>query len=337
MSTEPVTYRDAGVDIEEADALVEKIKDKVKSTCGDRVVSGVGGFACLYDIGHDKLLAAGTDGVGTKLKIAQMLGRHDSIGIDLVAMCVNDILCTGARPLFFMDYFATGKLDSGVAASVIDGVVEGCTQSGAALIGGETAEMPGMYADGEYDLAGFAVGEVMRDDVIDGARIAEGDTLIGLLSSGCHSNGYSLVRKLIGGDDTALLERCLEPTRIYWNAVDAVLSHDRGLVSGMAHVTGGGLLNVARMNGGFDYVIDAVPEGDMLPEIFGVLRERSKLDAGELYRTFNMGIGFVIATPAPGEVETLLDAAGYGHMRAGSVQNGSGEVVLKLEGAEIKL
>jgi len=247
-----ITYKDAGVDIEKGDALVEKIKLKVKSTYGDRVRSGVGGFACLYEVG-DRLLAAGTDGVGTKLALAKKLDKHDTIGIDLVAMCVNDILCTGAQPLFFMDYLATGKLDVDTANHVLDGIVEGCLQSECALIGGETAEMPGMYGNGEYDLAGFAVGEVKPADVLDGSRVNEGDVLIGLPSSGFHSNGYSLVRKLIKDDETALMQAALTPTKIYWKAIKGLL--EKQLLNGVSHVTGGGLLNIPRINEGFAYQI----------------------------------------------------------------------------------
>jgi phosphoribosylformylglycinamidine cyclo-ligase len=298
-----ISYKDAGVDIEAGDALVEKIKARVKSTCGDRVVSGVGGFAALYDIGHGKLLAAGTDGVGTKLKIAQMLGKHDTIGIDLVAMCVNDVICTGASPLFFLDYFATGRLDIGVADQVIGGIVDGCNQSGMALIGGETAEMPGMYADGEYDLAGFAVGEVMRDRLVDGSQVADGDALVALPSSGLHSNGFSLVRKLIADSEQALLEKVLTPTRLYVEAARRA----RPFVKAFAHITGGGLANIPRMNGSYRYVLDSLPAMDDIDSVFGEMARRSQLDFQSLYQTFNMGLGLVMATDNP---EGLIKALG---------------------------
>ncbi|TNE32710.1 MAG: phosphoribosylformylglycinamidine cyclo-ligase [Alphaproteobacteria bacterium] len=322
-----LSYKDAGVDIEKGDALVEKIKARVSGTYGENVISGVGGFACLYRIAENKLLAAGTDGVGTKLKIAQILNKHDTIGIDLVAMCVNDILCTGALPLFFMDYLATGTLDTGVADDVIAGIIEGCTQSGAALIGGETAEMPGMYQNGEYDLAGFAVGEVAADRVIDGDKIAAGDTLIGLPSSGFHSNGYSLIRKLVGMNDRALLELCLIPTRIYKNAADAVLKKN-GLANGMAHITGGGLLNIARMNTGFDYHITDMPQEGERPKVFDAVLNGSGIETAELYRSFNMGIGFVIATRDAEKTSTILMAAGEAPRIIGTVENGTGQVLL---------
>jgi len=317
------SYRDAGVDVERGDAFVARIKEKVKSTYGARVVSGIGGFAALYDMG-DKLLAAGTDGVGTKVKLAQMLDRHDTIGIDLVAMCVNDVICTGARPLFFLDYIATGKLELPVAEAIVSGTVDGCKQAEAALIGGETAEMPGVYAAGEYDLAGFCVGEVAKPYLIDGGQIREGDALIALPSSGVHANGYSLVRKLVRPDEKELMRACLTPTRIYWKAVQRVLPH----VTGMAHITGGGFANVPRMNENFDYIIDAVPPMDEIPPVFGVLAERSGLAAAELYRTFNMGVGFVIATREPEAVMQKLATTGEKCRRIGHIRAGTGRVVV---------
>lgn len=232
-------YKDSGVNIEKGELLVAKIRRMVRSTYGERVREGVGGFASLYEMG-DRLLAAGADGVGTKLRVAQILGRHDTIGVDLVAMCVNDILCTGARPLFFMDYLATGRLDLEIAEAVIRGIVFGCEQSGAALIGGETAEMPGMYGNGEYDLAGFAVGEVRSADLVDGSGVSPGDAMIGLASSGLHSNGFSFVRKLVGEGETGLLEEALTPTRIYVKIVLELLARFPGQIRGLAHITGGG-------------------------------------------------------------------------------------------------
>ena len=315
-----ITYADAGVDIERGDEFVERIKALVKSTYGERVMSGIGGFAALYKIGGGKLLAAGTDGVGTKVRLAQMLDKHDTIGIDLVAMCVNDIICTGARPLFFLDYIATGKLDLRVAEEIIKGIVEGCLQSGAALIGGETAEMPGLYKDGEYDLAGFAVGEVEEKCVLDGKNIAKGDTLIALASSGIHSNGFSLVRKLVKESEKQLMADCLTPTRIYWNCVKDVFP----LIKGMAHITGGGLANIPRMNEGFDYELDNLPGLDDIPTVFGEMVRRSGLDGAELYQTFNMGLGLVIATDKPDALKTAL--AGERFWTIGRVITGSGQV-----------
>jgi len=323
------TYKDSGVDIEKGEALVEKIKAKVKGTYGSRVRAGVGGFACLYEVSPGKLLAAGTDGVGTKLKIAQNLNIHDTIGIDLVAMCVNDILCTGAKTLFFMDYLATGALDVGVGEEIIQGVIEGCEQSGAALIGGETAEMPGMYKGGEYDLAGFAVGEVMEENLIDGTKLSEGDVLIGLPSTGVHSNGFSLVRKLIKDDEVDLLKLALTPTKIYCKLIEKLMETHPEAIKGMAHITGGGMTNIARMNKNFDYVIDSLPKLDEIPEIYPVLKERSGLGDIELYTTFNMGVGFVIATSSPNEITDTLKGLGEKYYVLGKVEKGSGKVSLK--------
>lgn len=298
-------YKEAGVDIEKGDAFVEKIKSKVKKTYGARVLEGVGGFACLYDMGDDRILAAGTDGVGTKLMLAQKLGIHNTVGIDLVAMCTNDVLCTGAKPLFFMDYLATGKLDVETAALIVEGVVEGCLQSKAALIGGETAEMPGMYSNGEYDLAGFCVGEVYKKDLLGGDKVKKGQTLIALGSSGAHSNGFSLLRKLIKDDERDLLELALTPTKIYENDLRPLIN--KGLICSAAHITGGGLTNIARVNKNFDYKITSLPGLDEISPIFSVLKTRSKLDDIELYRTFNMGMGVVISTDRPEEALKLLD------------------------------
>lgn len=313
------TYKDAGVDIERGDEFVERIKAKVQSTYGDRVASGIGGFAALYKMGEDKLLAAGTDGVGTKVKIAQMLDRHDTVGIDLVAMCVNDVICTGAKPLFFLDYIATGVLELPVAEALVTGIVEGCKQSEAALIGGETAEMPGLYGAGEYDLAGFCVGEVEVKNLIDGSRVKAGDTLIALASSGIHSNGFSLVRKLVKEDETALLEQCLTPTRIYWPVVKAVLPQ----VNAMAHITGGGLSNIPRMNDAFDYIIDFLPGLNDIPPVFGEMVKRSGLEGKDLYETLNMGIGFVFATSEPDALSQKLEELGERFWRIGHVEKGS--------------
>ena len=322
-----VTYKDAGVDIERGDEFVERIRARVASTYNSRVLSGVGGFAALYKMGGDKLLATGTDGCGTKVKVAQTLNKHDTIGIDLVAMCVNDVICTGATPLFFLDYLATGKLELGIAEAIIEGVVRGCEQSEAALIGGETAEMPGVYGQGEYDLAGFCVGEVETSALVDGSRIEEGDTLIALPSSGAHSNGFSLVRRLIRENETDLLLQALEPTRIYWPVVKELLP----VVRGMAHITGGGLSNIPRMNGAFDYVIESLPILDEIPPILGELKKRSGLDGRELYETFNMGIGFVFATGEPAKFTQKLQQLGEPHWVIGHAAKGAGRAVVRTQ------
>ena len=330
--SKPLTYKDAGVDIEQGDALVEKIKAKVASTYGSRVISGVGGFACLYDIDGDRMLAAGTDGVGTKLMIAQRLGIHHTIGIDLVAMCANDVLCTGAKGLFFMDYLATGKLELGVAEQILDGIVEGCKQAKLALIGGETAEMPGMYAPGKYDLAGFAVGELSRSTLLDGSQIKPGDTLVGIASSGIHSNGLSLARRLeqVGVDDSEYLKSLLTPTHIYTSEINQL--QNAQLVTGLAHITGGGLMNVARMSKSVGYIIDGFPSLNEVSPIFETLTVRSQLPPEELFRTFNMGIGMVVATPNPKETLNLLASMGRKAWTIGRVIEGDGELQFVMSG-----
>jgi len=323
-----ITYKDAGVDIERGDEFVERIKAKVRSTYSDRVMSGVGGFAALYKMHGGKLLATGTDGVGTKVKLAQVLNKHDTVGIDLVAMCVNDIICTGATPMFFLDYLATGKLELEVAESIIDGIVEGCKQAEASLVGGETAEMPGLYGEGEYDLAGFAVGEVDEAALIDGQKIKEGDAIFALASAGFHSNGYSLVRKMVKEHETKLMQDCLTPTRIYWKTVKDILP----LANGMAHITGGGLGNVPRMNGAFDYVLEYLPKLDEIPSVFGEMVNRCGLDGKELYETFNMGMGFMIATSEPENLAARLSALGEKFWKVGHVVKGQGNTVVRAGG-----
>lgn len=331
----PITYKDAGVDIERGDALVEKIKSKVQSTYGKRVLSGVGGFACLYDIDGDRMLAAGTDGVGTKLMIAQKLGIHNTIGIDLVAMCSNDVLCTGAKGLFFMDYLATGQLDLGVSEQILDGIIEGCRQAKLALIGGETAEMPGMYPPGKYDLAGFAVGEVFKDSLIDGQKVRVGDRLIGIESSGVHSNGLSLARRLAKENDDDFLHALLTPTKIYTDAIEALQKEN--LVNGLAHITGGGLSNIGRVNSNFNYNVDAFPNLEELPPIIKTLKIRSKLPDNELFRTFNMGVGMVIITSRPSDCMTVLNTLNVRSWDIGEVTSGQGEVNLIQNNHIIKL
>ncbi len=326
-----ITYKDSGVDIDAADNLVESIKAKVQSTYGSRVTQGIGGFACLYDMEDDRYLAAGTDGVGTKVKYAQKLNKHNTIGIDLVAMCVNDVLCTGAKPLFFMDYLAVGKLDVGVAEQILDGVIEGCKQSGCALIGGETAEMPGVYPDGSYDLAGFSVGEVYKDELLDGSKVNSGDTIFALASSGLHSNGFSLVRQLVKEDELELMEQCLTPTKIYWNIINKINKLDKDIIKGMAHITGGGLTNIARINKDMDYNINYLPDVDQMPAVFYEIAKRSGLSHLELYKTFNMGIGMVIITDKPNELSEFLKSENEIHGVIGQVSQGTGKVSVNYE------
>ena len=337
--TNGLTYRDAGVDIDAGDALIERIKPFAKRTLRPEVLAGIGGFGGLVEIGkryRNPVLVAGTDGVGTKLMLAFALGRHDTVGIDLVAMSVNDILVQGAEPLFFLDYYATGKLDVAVAADVIKGIAAGCEQSGCALIGGETAEMPGMYAPGEYDLAGFAVGVVEREGIIDGRSIVAGDVVLGLSSSGPHSNGFSLIRRIVAAsgadlrssfleardsipDSITLGDALMAPTRIY---VKPLLALMRELpVKGMAHITGGGLVeNVPRM---LPPGLQARLARDawMRPPIFDWLQRHGNVADAEMHRVFNCGIGMavVVAAEHAERAWRFLDAAGERATRIGAI------------------
>ena len=311
----PITYRDSGVDIDAGDELVERIKPLIRRSMRPEVLGGLGGFGALVEVPVDRyrrpVLVSGTDGVGTKLRLAIDTGRHDTIGIDLVAMCANDVVVQGAEPLYFLDYYATGHLDVAVAESVIRGIVEGCVQAGAALVGGETAEMPGMYAAEDYDLAGFCVGIVEKDRIIDGTETQAGDVVIGLRSSGPHSNGYSLIRKLIqvakAGPDTLLegkrlYDLLLAPTRIYVKPVLALLAKIR--VHGIAHITGGGLLeNIPRVvPDGLEIILD---RSRWPTAVFSWLQRTGNLPDTELYRTFNCGIGMTLSV-APGDVDIAL-------------------------------
>jgi len=319
-----LSYRDAGVDIDAGDALVERIKPLAARTRRPGLLSGIGGFGGLFQVPagyREPVLVSGTDGVGTKLKLAFALDVHDTIGIDLVAMSVNDILVQGAEPLFFLDYFACGHLDVDTAAAVVGGIARGCEQSGCALLGGETAEMPGMYPDGEYDVAGFAVGVVERSQIIDGSRVQVGDRLLGLASSGPHSNGYSLVRKVLEkalGEVSAqalqqplegrpLSEHVMAPTRIYVKSLLRGLRDAAQPIHGLAHITGGGLVeNVPRM----------LPEGVTAhmeasrwqrPPVFDWLQQQGGIDTAEMHRVFNCGIGMVLAV-APADVAAVTRA-----------------------------
>ena len=312
-----LTYRDAGVDIDAGDALVEKIKPYAKRTMRPGVLAGIGGFGALFEMPkgyREPVLVSGTDGVGTKLKLAFELGRHDTIGIDLVAMSVNDILTLGAEPLFFLDYYACGKLDVATAADVVKGIAAGCEQAGCALIGGETAEMPGMYTPGEYDLAGFAVGVVEKSKIIDGAAIAAGDAVLGLASNGAHSNGYSLIRKIIAARNIDLSGRLgsdkladlvLAPTRIYVKPVLELLKHTA--VKGIAHITGGGLTeNIPRVLGsGLAARIDRAAWP--LPPLFAWLKQQGHVADDEMLRVFNCGIGLVLVV-SPEDAQSAIDA-----------------------------
>lgn len=328
----PLSYRAAGVDIDAGERLVENIKPYAKFTMRPEVLAGIGGFGALFEISkkyRNPVLVAGTDGVGTKLKLAFESGNHDTVGMDLVAMSVNDILVQGAEPLFFLDYFACGKLDVDTATRVVKGIAAGCEQSGCALIGGETAEMPGMYPEGEYDLAGFAVGAVEKDHIITGLTIQEGDVVLGLASSGAHSNGYSLIRKIIEKNDTdlsadfngkPLIDVIMAPTRIYVKPLLELMKHVQ--LKGMAHITGGGLVeNIPRV----------LPEGVaailkkeawVMPPLFHWLQQQGNVADSEMHRVFNCGIGMAIIV-APEFADTamqLLEAAGETVWRIGAIR-----------------
>ncbi|HCG8475453.1 TPA: phosphoribosylformylglycinamidine cyclo-ligase [Vibrio parahaemolyticus] len=302
-----LSYKDAGVDIDAGNALVDRIKGAVKRTRRPEVMGGIGGFGALCELPtkyKQPVLVSGTDGVGTKLRLALDMNKHDTIGIDLVAMCVNDLIVQGAEPLFFLDYYATGKLDVDTAADVVSGIADGCVQAGCALIGGETAEMPGMYEGEDYDVAGFCVGVVEKEDVIDGTKVAAGDALIAVGSSGPHSNGYSLIRKILevsGADkneelaDRTIGEHLLEPTKIYIkSALKMIEKHD---IHAISHITGGGFWeNIPRvLPEGTKAVIDG--NSWEWPIIFKWLQEKGNVETHEMYRTFNCGVGLVVALP----------------------------------------
>ncbi|MFM1815420.1 MAG: hypothetical protein RLZ98_2115 [Pseudomonadota bacterium] len=338
------TYRDAGVDIDAGNALVEAIKPLAASTRRSGADANLGGFGGLFDLKAagftDPVLVAANDGVGTKLKIAIDTGRHDTVGIDLVAMCVNDLVVQGAEPLFFLDYFATGKLDVQVARAVVAGIAEGCRQAGCALIGGETAEMPGMYATGDYDLAGFAVGAVERGQILPRQDVADGDVIIAIASSGPHSNGYSLIRRLVADSGlgwdapapfdpgTTLADALLRPTRIYVKALLGAI-RDTGAVKALAHITGGGLTeNIPRV----------LPDGVCAeinldtwkaPAVFRWLMSTGRFDVAELVRTFNAGIGMVVVADAAqaNAITTSLSSSGHEVFTIGSIRRGDGERV----------
>lgn len=287
------SYEHAGVNRQAADRFVEKIAKLSRTTLNKKVKAAIGGYASLFALDSKRLIAASTDGVGTKLKLAFQLNQHDTVGIDLVAMSVNDLLCVGAQPLFFLDYFATGKLDLGVGEKVLEGIVEGCRQAGCALVGGETAEMPDFYSKGEYDLAGFAVGTVAAEKVLPEKKISPGDVLIGLASTGCHSNGFSLIRKILARkrESASWVRELLTPTQIYVKAIEPLLN--AGLLRGMAHITGSGFMNVPRISENVSYEIH-LPGLDVIPPVFQWIDRHSGLTFQEQAQTFNLGIGMVL-------------------------------------------
>ncbi|HSW34628.1 MAG TPA: phosphoribosylformylglycinamidine cyclo-ligase [Steroidobacteraceae bacterium] len=340
--TRPTTYRDAGVDIDAGDELVERIKPAVKRTMRPEVLGGLGGFGALVEVPlhrfRQPVMVSGTDGVGTKLRLAIETGRHDTIGIDLVAMCANDVVVQGAEPIFFLDYYATGRLQVDVAERVIKGIVEGCLQAGCALVGGETAEMPGMYEGDDYDLAGFCVGLVEKDRIIDGTRTRAGDAIIGLASSGPHSNGYSLIRRLLATsgatpatrlDGAPLYDLLLAPTRIYVKSVLALLTEVP--VHGIAHITGGGPAgNIPRvLPAGLEAVIDEKQWPS--PAVFDWLQRAGNIERDEMHRTFNCGLGMTLCVPATDVDRALAILRNCGEQASivGEVRSGDRGVVIE--------
>ena len=330
-----ISYKDSGVDKEEGYRTVEKIKDKVKSTYSANVMNEIGSFGALYKIGDYKkpVLVSGTDGVGTKLKIAFETGKYDTVGIDCVAMCVNDILCHGAKPLFFLDYLACGKLDSDVSSEIIKGVADGCLQAGASLIGGETAEMPGFYTVGEYDIAGFAVGAVEEEEIVNGSDIEEGNAIIAISSSGPHSNGFSLIRKLFADlnevyENKKIWEHLLTPTKIYVKSIQKLMESVK--INGMAHITGGGLIeNVPRtIPDGFCANIDKKKV-----EIHPIFKHDyfKKVTEDELWGTFNMGVGFIVIVKKEDAEKTIgiLKENGENAYEIGYISKGENKLCLK--------
>ncbi|MFT6450359.1 MAG: phosphoribosylformylglycinamidine cyclo-ligase [Oleispira sp.] len=318
----PLSYKDAGVDINAGNALIERIKGVAKRTRRPEVMTGLGGFASLFELpqGYKQpVLVSGTDGVGTKLRLAMDMGKHDTIGIDLVAMCVNDLIVGGAEPLFFLDYYATGKLNVDIAADVVSGIGDGCEMSGIALVGGETAEMPGMYEGEDYDLAGFCVGIAEKEEIIDGSKVAAGDTLIALASSGPHSNGYSLVRKIIEVsnadldqdlDGQPLKDALIAPTKIYVKSVLKLINASN--VHALCHITGGGFQeNIPRVLPATAKAVINTNSWD-LPPVFKWLQENGNVDTFEMYRTFNCGVGMIACVPADkaDSAVALLNAEG---------------------------
>ena len=330
-----ISYKDSGVDKEEGYRTVEKIKDKVKSTYSANVMNEIGSFGALYKLGDYKkpVLVSGTDGVGTKLKIAFETGKYDTVGIDCVAMCVNDILCHGAKPLFFLDYLACGKLDSDVSSEIIKGVADGCLQAGASLIGGETAEMPGFYTVGEYDIAGFAVGAVEEEEIVNGLNIEEGNAIIAISSSGPHSNGFSLIRKLFVDlnevyENKKIWEHLLTPTKIYVKSIQKLMESVK--INGMAHITGGGLIeNVPRtIPDGFCANIDR--KKVEIPSIFKH-EYFKKVTEDELWGTFNMGVGFIVIVKKEDAEKTIgiLKENGENAYEIGYISKGENKLCLK--------
>jgi phosphoribosylformylglycinamidine cyclo-ligase len=329
-----LTYKDAGVDITKGNDLIEQIKPIAKSTMRPGVLAGLGGFGAMFEIPLDKyknpVLISGTDGVGTKLKVAEMLNKHDTIGIDLVAMCVNDLIVQGAEPLFFLDYYATGSLNTDIATSVISGIGEGCIQSGCALIGGETAEMPGMYSGEAYDLAGFCVGIVEKSNIIDGSKVSTGDHIIALASSGPHSNGYSLIRKVLerAEPNKEQLDALIEPTKIYVKSILSLIQDHA--VNAISHITGGGLLeNIPRVLP--EHLAAKLDANSWhMPKIFQWLQDQGNIESSEMHRVLNCGVGMVVVVPKEGSEAAInkLNELGEVAWLIGEVVESTGERVI---------
>jgi phosphoribosylformylglycinamidine cyclo-ligase len=317
--TTPKTYAQAGVDVEKADRFVQRLKSSAARPEHDKLWKVPSGYAAIYPTSKDSAVACTTDGVGTKLLVAMAMGKFDTIGIDLVAMCANDLICVGATPGAFLDYFATGRVEELRADEIIKGIIQGCDQAGMILAGGETAEMPDLYQGDHFDLAGFAIGTVTRASLIDGLAVKPGDAVVAVASSGIHANGLSLARKLIG-QESKFYQDLLVPTRIYCRPAAQIFAGHPGLVKGMAHITGGGWTNIGRINKNLGYQIDApLP----VPKIFSALYEEVG-DAAEMYHTFNMGMGLVLVCDGDGvsEITSVFQACGFEAARVGSVQEG---------------
>ncbi|MCS6838601.1 MAG: phosphoribosylformylglycinamidine cyclo-ligase [Bdellovibrionaceae bacterium] len=323
-------YQRAGVDIDLADMFVERIKKIVAPTQNKRVRAGVGGFASLFRLNKETYLVASTDGVGTKVKLAAELKQHRWIGQDLVAMCVNDLICTGATPLFFLDYFATGKLDLDVGVEVVRGIARACKRCDMALVGGETAEMPDVYPRGVYDLAGFVVGVVDKTHLITGHSIKEGDVMIGIASNGVHSNGYSLIRKVFSTKEKQWMRLALRPTPLYQPMILKFHRQYPGVIKGLAHITGSGFLNIPRINEQFDYVVTVRPA---LPPILKEVVRRTGMKDSESFTTFNMGVGMVVVTSPVWAKRfiTFCNRNDFSSFILGRVESGSGRVILRFE------
>ncbi len=327
-----ITYKDSGVDWEKGDQFVRRIRDLVTSTYTDAVETGVGSYAGLYNIGNDQYLASATDGVGTKLMLAQHTGKHDTIGIDLVAMCANDLICVGAKPLFFLDYIVCESLEMETSVAIVDGIAKGCRETGMALIGGETAEHPGCFPKDEYDLSGFCVGLVNSKQILNGESISPGDDLVCLPSSGVHSNGFSLIRKLIKMDETELVDQCMVPTRLYVSPFLKV--RDKVEIKGIAHVTGSAFNKVPRLNRNVGYSFTDLPP---VPSVLVELAKRSGLSAKELYSTFNMGTGLVLVTADGEGLVKEFEKIGETAYLAGKVTDKASVVEIKSSYGDVEL